>query len=146
MTKQTVQTVEFTHTIDTADFMASLPEFVQKALNRSTAAFAGIMPELLAEIEGKAVGANVVELDKGAVAITNATGTRFKVVVSEGTRFNVAPSYCKGYGRSDDGISARQYLSDKFDYVVLVNVKNRNELKACKIRVREIEGNTIVAK
>lgn len=146
MTKQATQTVAASHTIDTAAFMASLPSALQSALKRSTVAFASVLPELLADVHGQSVGATVKQLDKGAVAVTNANGTRFKIVASDGYRFNVAPAFTKGYGRDNLGVNARAYLATNYDYVILVNVKNRDELKAGRIPVRDIEGNTIVLK
>lgn len=132
--------------IDANAFLDQCHASVKDALLRSESAFANVLPEILvADQQSKydaAKRASVIKLDNGSVAVEK-DGVRFKVVTSKNDRFNVAPSFTKGYGRSDFGVSAKAYLSRYYDYVILANVSDKSAIKCKRIKVADITDNTV---
>lgn len=133
----------YTHTVNAAAYLDAAPEAIKSALLRSNSAFASVLPEILVDSHGEPKGAELVKIERGQVAIVTSEGVRFKIVSSSTDRFNVAPSFTKGYGRDSLGVSAKAYLSRNYDYVILVNTKDKENLKCRKVKVSRIEDNVI---
>lgn len=133
----------YTHTVNTAAYLDAAPEAIKDALLRSNSAFANVLPEILVDAQGGPKGAELHKIELGQVSIINEDGIRFKIVSSATNRFNVAPSFTKGYGRDSIGVSAKAYLSRNYDYVILVNTKDKENVKCRKVKVSRIEDNVI---
>lgn len=133
----------YTHNVDTSAYMDDLPQAVRDGLTRSNVAFASILPEILVDSQGGPKGAELHQIERGMVSIITEEGVRFKVVTSATNRYNVAPSFTKGYGRDNIGVDAKAYLSRNYDYVILANISDRNNVKCRKVKVSRIEDNVI---
>lgn len=92
---------------------------LSRAFNRHRQSFAQTVPYILEDLFPNL---KVVHLEKGKVVMEDINGEHLKVVCSSDGKYDVYPSFTKGFNRSKTGVSVKDELSKICDKLLFVDI------------------------
>lgn len=108
---------------------------IRKSFCVNKQAFAQTVPFILEDLFPEL---SVLYLDKGRLVLQDLQDTRYKVVCSSNNIYDVYPSFTKGHDRTKDGVDWLSSLSKVCSKIILVNIKNVDEITVKVLDVKAL--------